>query len=132
MTSSPTIHLSRHHTQAFGNVMLLIQCDRNFELYIYSKTSYILIFQNNDKLTTKKPLYEKRDNSIAKFKQNWQYLASWLKSVAIQNWFRNVENPPKCYFKGFCMILRVIFTKCRTCNHKLPIIETGRWNNLNF
>lgn len=108
MTSSPTIHLSRHHTQAFRNVMLLIQCDRNFELYIYSKTSYILIFQNNDKLTTKKPLYEKRDNSIAKFIQNRQYLASWLKSVAIQNWFRNVENPPKCYFKGFCMILRVI------------------------
>lgn len=74
--------------------------------------------------------YIKRDNSIAKFIQNRQYLASWLKSVAIQNWFRNVENSPKCYFKGFCMILRAIFTKCRTCNHKLPIIETGRWNNL--
>lgn len=91
---------------------------------------FILNFQNNDKLTTKKPLYEKRDNSIVKFIQNRQYLASWLKSVAMQDWFRNVENSPKCYFKEFCKMLRVIITKCRTCNHKLPIIETGRWNNL--
>lgn len=76
---------------------------------------------------------------------------NWLKSIVkdtlinqfLQDWFRNVENSPKClnykiFKKGFGQDiyltklpndLRVLFTKFRTCNHKLPI-ETRRWTNI--
>lgn len=66
---------------------------------------------------------------------------NWLKSIVkdtlvnqfLQDWFRNVENSPKSgqeiYLKKLPNDLRVLFTKFRTCNHKLPI-ETGRWSNI--
>lgn len=66
-----------------------------------------------------------------------------LVNQCLQDWFRNVENSPKCfnyrifkksfgqeiYLKKLPNDLRVLFTKFRTCNHKLPI-ETGRWSNI--
>lgn len=76
---------------------------------------------------------------------------NWLKPIVketlinqfLQDWFRNVENSPKClnyrifkksfgqeiYLKKLPNDLRVLFTKFRTCNHKLPT-ETGRWSNI--